>query len=90
MGQQNGKQQKPIKTEEDDSNLILVEEIAIVAGMEQQIQQQPHRRRLPLEMECEIFKCLKQPIQCKFIWGMSRGIYAIFGHKLLTQVCFNI
>jgi hypothetical protein len=42
--------------------------------------------RLPLEMECEIFKFLKLEIQHKFIWGMGRGIYGIFGHKLLIKV----
>jgi hypothetical protein len=42
--------------------------------------------RLPLELECEIFKFLKLEIQQKFIWGMGRGIYGIFGHKLLIKV----
>jgi hypothetical protein len=50
-------------------------------------QKQPHRR-LPLEMECEIYKCLKLTNQCKFIWGMGRGIYEMFGHKLLIKVYF--
>jgi hypothetical protein len=85
MGQQNGKQQKPMEREEDETDLILVEEIATLTVMEQQ-KQRPHRRRLPLEMECEIFKCLKHPIQCKFIWAMGRGIYGVFGHQLLTKV----
>jgi hypothetical protein len=46
-------------------------------------------RRLPLEMECEIFKCLKFEIQQKFIWGMGRGIYGMFGYQLLSKVYFN-
>jgi hypothetical protein len=45
-------------------------------------------RRLPLEMECEIFKFLTQPIQTKFIWRMGRGIYGMFRHQLLTKVYF--
>jgi hypothetical protein len=43
-------------------------------------------RRLPLEMNSEIFKCLKVPIQTKFIWGLGKGIYAMFGQKLLIKV----
>jgi hypothetical protein len=37
-------------------------------------------------MECEVFKNFKLEIQQKFIWGMGRGIYGIFRHKLLTKV----
>jgi hypothetical protein len=43
-------------------------------------------RRLPLEMNSEIFKCLKVPIQTKFIWGLGKGIYEMFGQKLLIKV----
>jgi hypothetical protein len=46
----------------------------------------PIRRLLPLEMNCEIFKCLKWPIHAKFIWGLGRGIYTMFGQKLLIKV----
>jgi hypothetical protein len=50
----------------------------------------PGRRRrhlpLPLELNCEIFKCLKLPVQRKFIWGLGRGIYVMFGQKLLIKV----
>jgi hypothetical protein len=60
----------------------MTEKMALV---ELKKKQQPHRR-LPLELECEIYKCLKQPIQRKFIWGMGRGIYEMFGHKLLIKV----
>jgi hypothetical protein len=41
---------------------------------------------LPLELNCEIFKCLKLPIQRKFIWGLGSDIYGIFGQKLLKKV----
>jgi hypothetical protein len=41
---------------------------------------------LPLELNCEIFKCLKLPIQGKFIWGLGRDIYGMFGQKLLIKV----
>jgi hypothetical protein len=54
-----------------------------------EVQQKQPNRRLPLELECEIYKCLKQPIQRKFIWGMGRGIYEMFGHKLLVKVLFG-
>jgi hypothetical protein len=48
-------------------------------------------RPLPLELNSEIFKCLKLPIQRKFIWGLGRGIYGMFGQKLLKKVfCFVI
>jgi hypothetical protein len=45
---------------------------------------------LPLELNCEIFKCLKLPIQKKFIWGLGRDIYGMFGQKLLKKVCMKI
>jgi hypothetical protein len=47
-----------------------------------------HHRRvpLPLELNCQIFECLKFGIQRKFIGGLGRGIYAIFRHKVLTKV----
>jgi hypothetical protein len=38
----------------------------------------PFHRPLPLELNCEIFKCLAEPIQTKFIWAMGRDIYAAF------------
>jgi hypothetical protein len=41
-----------------------------------------HRRRLPLEMECEVFKCLTLPTQLKFITGLGKGIYGMFGPKI--------
>jgi hypothetical protein len=48
-----------------------------------------HHRRLPLEMECEIFKFLKTENQQKFICGMGRGIYGIFRLELLIKVNKN-
>jgi hypothetical protein len=54
------------------------------------IEQEPdhHRRRLPLEMENEIFKFLKWPIQLKLIASMGRGIYGLFQQRLMVKVCF--
>jgi hypothetical protein len=46
---------------------------------------------LPLELNCELFKCLKLPVQRKFIWGLGRDIYEIFVQKLLKKVsCYYI
>jgi hypothetical protein len=47
------------------------------------------RRPLPLELNCEIFKCLTVPIQTNFIWAMGWGIYGAFRHKLLVKVNFK-
>jgi hypothetical protein len=46
----------------------------------------PSRHPLPLELNCEIFKCLQLPIQRKFIGGLGRGIYGMFGQKLIIKV----
>jgi hypothetical protein len=50
------------------------------------------RTRLPLELECEMFKFVKPQTQRKLIWRMGRGIYGMFGQKLLAKVwdCFKI
>jgi hypothetical protein len=48
------------------------------------------RRPLPLELNCEIFKCLAVPIQTKFIWAMGRGIYGAFRRKLLINVNIHL
>jgi hypothetical protein len=45
---------------------------------------------MDLPMNCEIFKCLKLPIQKKFIWGLGRDIYGMFGQKLLKKVCIKL
>jgi hypothetical protein len=42
----------------------------------------PIHRRLPMELNCEIFQCLKLSIQMKFILGMGQGIYGMFGPKI--------
>jgi hypothetical protein len=39
-----------------------------------------HRIPLPLELNCQIFECLKFGIQRKFIGGLGRGIYGICRH----------
>jgi hypothetical protein len=74
--------------DKDNVNEIhsMTEKMAIPVEVQQK---QPHRR-LPRELECEIFKCLKLSIQQKFIWGFGRGIYEMFGHKLLTKVIFAL
>jgi hypothetical protein len=45
-----------------------------------------HRLPLPLELNCQIFECLKAPIQTKFICELGRGIYGMFRQKVLTKV----
>jgi hypothetical protein len=45
---------------------------------------------LPLELNCQIFECLKFESQRKFIGGLGRGIYGMFRHKLLPKVGFMI
>jgi hypothetical protein len=45
-----------------------------------------HHIPLPLELNCQIFECLKFGIQRKFIGGLGRGIYAIFRQKVLKKV----
>jgi hypothetical protein len=47
-----------------------------------------HHRRvpLPLELNCQIFECLKFRVQRKFIGGLGRGIYGIYRQKVLTKV----
>jgi hypothetical protein len=53
--------------------------------------QNDHRHfPLPLELNCQIFECLKFGIQRKFIGGLGRGIYAIFRHKVLKKVGQNV
>jgi hypothetical protein len=79
MGQQPGKQQKPIEENEKCNNSAVKKKFAFF-----NVQQKKtlHHRRLPLEMECEIFKFLTLKIQTKFIWAMGRGIYGVFGLKV--------
>jgi hypothetical protein len=48
-----------------------------------------HRIPLPLELNCQIFECLKFGIQRKFIGGLGRGIYGMFRQKVLIKVAFE-
>jgi hypothetical protein len=48
------------------------------------------RLPLPLELNCQIFECLKVPIQKKFICGLGKGIYGIYRQKVLTKVGLKI
>jgi hypothetical protein len=78
MEQQTKKEQNPMKGKnEEDSSHSIAEKMALVQLKEKHLQQ-----RLPLEMECEIFQFLKLAIQLKFICGLGRGIYGMFGPKI--------
>jgi hypothetical protein len=64
------------------------EELANVIAL---LKEQCHRRvPLPLELNCQIFECLKFGIQRKFIGGLGRGIYGIFRQKVLKKVVFML
>jgi hypothetical protein len=76
MGQQNGKQQTQNEEEMKNGNNSIVVKLPLKS----------RHRRLSLEMECEIFKFFKLPIQLKFFQGMGRGIYRIFGQNVLIKV----
>jgi hypothetical protein len=56
----------------------------------QQMGQTRHFRPLPLELNWEIFECLKLPIQRKFICGLGRGIYKMSRQKVLKKVFYLI
>jgi hypothetical protein len=85
MGQKNEKQQKPMEEEKDaKTNQSIVNKFAFF-----KLKHKKTRHRLPLELECEIFKFLKLEIQQKLIWGMGPGIYGIFRQKVLTTVCWQ-
>jgi CRISPR/Cas system CMR subunit Cmr6 (Cas7 group RAMP superfamily) len=81
MGQQN---QRPQKVEEDWQNFTnpAVKKWTLAKIL----QRKKVHRRLPLEMECEIFKFLKLKMQQKLIYGMGRGIYGMFSQRVLTKV----
>jgi hypothetical protein len=83
MVSQNQKEE-PMEAENEAEIRLMAEKMEVVEMQKQK------RLRLPLELECEVFKCLQFPIQCKFICGMGRGIYGIFGHKLLTKVFYTV
>jgi hypothetical protein len=46
----------------------------------------PHHRKLPAEMNREIFLCFNPATQRKFIYGLGWDFYAMFRHRLLTKV----
>jgi hypothetical protein len=48
-----------------------------------------YSRPLPLELNCEIFECLKLPVQRKFICGLGRRIYGISRQKVLKKFFFK-
>jgi CRISPR/Cas system CMR subunit Cmr6 (Cas7 group RAMP superfamily) len=80
MGQQN---QRPQQVEEDlgDINPTLKK-----WNLAKILQRKKVHRRLPLEMECEIFKFLKLKMQQKLIYGMGIGIYGMYSQRVLTKV----
>jgi hypothetical protein len=45
---------------------------------------------LPLELNCQIFECLKFGIQRKFIGGLGREIYGMCRQKVLKKVAKNV
>jgi hypothetical protein len=45
-----------------------------------------HHRKLPAELNREIFLCLKPATQRKFICGLGWDFYAMFRHRLLIKV----
>jgi hypothetical protein len=49
----------------------------------------PRHRKLPAELDREIFLFLKPAAQRKFIYGLGWDFYAMFRHKLLTKVCMK-
>jgi hypothetical protein len=62
------------------------QELNLEPGIAQNSLDRLHRFPLPLELNCQIFECLKFGIQRKFIGGLGRGIYAIFRQKVLKKV----
>jgi hypothetical protein len=61
-----------------------------MAALEVQNSRNGRRFPLPLELNCQIFECLKFGIQRKFIGGLGRGIYGIFRLKILTKVALIV
>jgi hypothetical protein len=49
----------------------------------------PRHRKLPAELDREIFLFLKPAAQRKFIWGLNWDFYAMFRYRLLTKVCMK-
>jgi hypothetical protein len=48
----------------------------------------PPHRKLPAELNREIFLCFNPTTQRKFICGLGWDFYAMFRHRLLTKVFF--
>jgi hypothetical protein len=46
----------------------------------------PHYRKLPTELNHQIYLCFSPATQRKFIWGLGWDFYAMFRYKLLTKV----
>jgi hypothetical protein len=46
----------------------------------------PRHRKLPAELNQQIFLCFNPATQHKFIWGLGWNFYAMFRQKLLTKV----
>jgi CRISPR/Cas system CMR subunit Cmr6 (Cas7 group RAMP superfamily) len=80
MGQQNQRLQK---IEDDSDGTSKATKKWTFAKI---LQRKKAHRRLPLEMECEIFKFLKLKMKQKLIYGMGRGIFGIFSQRILTKV----
>jgi hypothetical protein len=64
--------------------LILVTETSTTTMVDM-----PGHRKLPAELDREIFLFLKPAAQRKFIWGLNWNFYAMFRHRLLTKVCMK-
>jgi hypothetical protein len=43
-------------------------------------------RKLPAELNREIYLCFNPATQRKFIWALGWGFYSMFRQKLLTKV----
>jgi CRISPR/Cas system CMR subunit Cmr6 (Cas7 group RAMP superfamily) len=83
MGQQNQRLQKVGEDLNNGTNPVVKK-----WNFAKILQRKKERRRLPLEMECEIFKFLKLKMQQKLIHGMGRGIYGMFSQRILTKVSY--
>jgi hypothetical protein len=81
----------PSNCENENNGNELGELKLKMAALEVQNSTDRHGRvPLPLELNCQIFECLKFGIQRKYIGGLGREIYAIFRQKVLTKVGLNI
>jgi hypothetical protein len=49
----------------------------------------PRHRKLPAELDREIFLFLMPATRRKFIWGLNWDFYAMFRYRLLTKVCMK-